>query len=359
VRRRYPERERSTFVPTITLCSFNAEWMNDWFTPDAGPVGFRPTFTRDGHTSDTQTTAGRTAALIRALDADVLALQEAPSRPAEVQLFVDAFLSDGGAPLYDFFLGDSGIAQKLALLYKPGTVSAALASHADITMLVGPFNADVDGDALLEEYSFTRTPLVVNLTLGGNTVQVIVLHTKSNFINNGQQLWENPATHQNYITVALKDRRRIAAEGTRVRRYVDTVLDAQPVAAVVVLGDLNDGPGMDFFEENYLARNVTDTIVGTTFAPEKLLRHAQHDVPAAERYTAVFDDFVENVKDRKLLLDHILLSPGIADGGSGVHKVAGSGTVFHAAYDAQTVNHGVNREDRPSDHRPVGVTLEF
>jgi hypothetical protein len=40
-------------------------------------------------------------------------------------------------------------------------------------------------------------------------------------------------------------------------------------------------------------------------------------------------------------------------------KVAGSGAVRHTEYDAQVVNGGANREDRPSDHRPVSVTLEY
>ena len=55
-------------MPTLRICSFNCEFMNDWFTPDAAAPTFRPTFTRDGHTSNTQQTAGRTAALIKALD---------------------------------------------------------------------------------------------------------------------------------------------------------------------------------------------------------------------------------------------------------------------------------------------------
>ncbi len=35
-------------MPTVTIGSFNVEWMNDWFTADADPVvAFKPTFTRD------------------------------------------------------------------------------------------------------------------------------------------------------------------------------------------------------------------------------------------------------------------------------------------------------------------------
>ena len=347
-------------MPTVTICSLNVEWMNDWFTADADPtVAFKPTFTRDGHTSTTAEVSTRTSGLIRALDADVLAIEEGPSRPAELALFIKDFLSDAnGQPLYEFFLSDSGAQQKLGLLYKTGSVdSARLAPHSEISGLIDAWQADVDGDAVLDEYEFTRTPLVVDLSFGGRALRVIVMHTKSNFINQGKQLWDDPATRQQYVIAALKNRRRISTEGMRVRTFLDATLTENRQANLIVLGDLNDGPGLDYFEELYLSHNVTDILIGSAFQPEWLFAHAQHDVPADERYTAVFEDFVTAEKDKHVLLDHILLSPGLKRGG--LKKVATSGRVRHAEYDAQVVNNGTNREDRPSDHRPVSVQLEY
>jgi hypothetical protein len=121
----------------VRICSVNVEWMNDWFTSDDEPVAFRPTFRRDGQVNDTALTAGRLAAMLRAIDADVIAIQEGPSRAAELGLFVDAYL-DGA---YEFFHGDSGGQQKLALLYR-GVTSAARVEPADLT---SAWEADVDG----------------------------------------------------------------------------------------------------------------------------------------------------------------------------------------------------------------------
>lgn len=346
-------------MPTIRVCSCNGEWMNDWFTPDAEAAALRPVFTRDGHVSSTQATAGRLAAELRAIDADIVALQEAPSRPAELQLFIEHFLSDAGVARYQFFLGDSGGAQKLGLLYKPGSIdSAQLAPSPTITTLLEPWDADVNGDGFLDSYSFTRQPLVVNVVAGGQTFQCIVMHTKSNFVNRGEELWTNPATHQSYIVAALMSRRRNGTEGMRLRQYLDQTLAADAAARVIVMGDLNDGPGQDYFEEKYLAHNVTDIVVGSAFQPESIFNHAQHDVASAQRFTAVFDDFVTGVNSTHLLLDHILLSPGLITN-AGLRKIPGSGTVHHAEYDANVVNQGINREDRPSDHRPVSVQLQF
>jgi endonuclease/exonuclease/phosphatase family metal-dependent hydrolase len=346
------------YVTTLKITSLNAEWMNDWFTPDADPVDFRTTFTRDGEQNRTDITAGRLADLIRSVDPDILAMQEAPSRPAELALFLDRYLNDAGTRRYEFIMGDTGGAQKLALLYKPAVIHVGLTPSSQLQMLIEPWLADVDGDAVLDSYEFTRLPLVTTAQVGQSSVQVIVAHTKSNFVNQGQTMWENPATRQAYIVAALKNRRRIATEGMRLRQYLDDQLQNDAAARIIVLGDLNDGAGRDYFEENYLAHNVTDVLVGSTFKPEWLFTHAQHDLPESERYSAVFDDFVTDEPNRHLLLDHILLAPGfMAD--SGIRVVAGTGTAEHVAYEALVVNQGRKREDRPSDHRPVSVTLQY
>ena len=77
----------------------------------------------------------------------------------------------------------------------------------------------------------------------------------------------------------------------------------------------------------------------------------------SDRYSAVFDDFVEGIPGKEMLLDHIMLSPGLTAGG--LRKVPGSDAVHHAEYSTQVVNNGTHREDRPSDHRPVSVRLQY
>jgi endonuclease/exonuclease/phosphatase family metal-dependent hydrolase len=348
-------------MPQIRICSFNLEWMNDWFTSGGGAPAFKPQFKEKNGSfmNNTDTTAKRTAAVIRAIDPDILAVQEAPSRQGELELFVSQYLKDaGGNPAYNVILGDSGASQKLGLLYKPGSVTSAVpAQHDDIAGLIDEWLSDVDGDADLELYRFTRTPLVVNVTFGARTLQVIVSHTKSNFINHGQAMWNDPAQRQAYIRTALEDRRRISSEAMRIRSYVDSVLTQSPGANIIVLGDMNDGPGLDYFERNYLTHNVIDILFGSQFKPDWVFRHAQHDVEDTDRYTAVFDDFVENIPNKQMLLDHVMLSPGLTAGG--LRKVPASGMVHHAEYAAQFVNNGQHREDRPSDHRPVSVRLQY
>jgi endonuclease/exonuclease/phosphatase family metal-dependent hydrolase len=340
-------------VARFVIATINGEWMNDWFAPDRmDGAAWRPTFVRDGVECDTEQAAGLLAGLIADLDADVVALQEAPSRAAELALFLDTHL----AGRYRFLLGDSGGSQKLALLARTA-VEAELVPPAGLAGLIEPWLADVDGDGLVNEYEFTRDPLVCRLTLDGNPLTIVVAHLKSNFINRGEQMWRDPARRIEFVRSALQNRRRIANEGMRMRQYLDASLDEDPDAAIVVLGDFNDGPGRDLFEQQYLAHNVTDLLVGSSYRPETLFGHALVDVPADLRYSAVFDDFVTEEPQKRILLDHIILSPAMASG-AGVRKTPGSGRIEHDAWAARRVGTGERRDERATDHRPATVAVE-
>jgi predicted extracellular nuclease len=136
----------------------------------------------------------------------------------------------------------------------------------------------------------------------------------------------------------------------RLRQHLERRVDADPDATIVVLGDLNDGPGQDYFEALYLAHNTTDVLLGSPYRPERLFGHAQADVAEADRYSAVFDDFVTGEPDKRLLLDHVLLSPALATGTTALAKVAGSDRVQHQAWAERLAKHrqGV-RTPKPPD----------
>jgi hypothetical protein len=60
---------------------------------------------------------------------------------------------------------------------------------------------------------------------------------------------------EEFIKLALQARRRISAEAMRVREYIDLLFEQNPQAKIVVTGDFNDGPGLDYFEKRYLISN--------------------------------------------------------------------------------------------------------
>src|SRR5262245_9281815 len=93
-------------MPKLRVASINGEWMNSWFSADGTPATFLPTFKLPGETQSNSTskTASRLAAVIRAVDPDILAVQEAPSRKEELDLFITTYLAGSGGPLYNSIL---------------------------------------------------------------------------------------------------------------------------------------------------------------------------------------------------------------------------------------------------------------
>ena len=135
----------------------------------------------------------------------------------------------------------------------------------------------------------------------------------------------------------------------RTRSYLDALMLNDPDVRVVVTGDFNDGPGIDYFERKYLTHNVVDILLGSTFYPERLFSHAfLTRVAPADRFTAIFDDFVDNINNRQVLLDHILVSPALES------AITNAG-VNHTEYMAHTTNPTGTRQERVSDHRPVFI----
>lgn len=174
--------------------------------------------------------------------------------------------------------GGDGGAQKLVLLVAP-PVTASLVPASALGDLLDPWLADVDGDAVVDEYQFTRNPLVCRVELDGHPVEVIGAHLKSNFINQGERMWNDPARRLEFVRSALRNRRRIASDGMRTRLYLDRRLGPEPDAAIVVLDDVNDGP--------------------------------------------VFDDFVTEEPAKRLLLAHIIASPAVAAAGAQCARLPG------------------------------------
>lgn len=286
----------------------------------------------------------------------MLAIEEGPASLARMQFFVKTFLDDA----FNCFGGLDGAQQRVYILVrKTGKVQNAKVHTASMEFLQKEWYFDVDGSFQLESYKFTRTPLVVEgeivVDAAGTKAPIffMALHTKSKFIAKGKELWtsKNPNLQMDFIKKAVKNRRRIAAECARTRACIDKIIFAKyPDALILVAGDFNDGPGMDFFEEFYLLGDSIALLMGSPFAMKKLLRacllehsHLEED---DQLYTCVFNDFVDKVAEKKVLLDHIFISNNLD------HCVSRVG-IAHDLFKKYSKNPDGKRADRCSDHRPV------
>lgn len=334
----------------MKIMNWNIEWMNNWFSGNDNPVWGSNSLSANR----ARTCATKAAAVITDVAPDLLCIQEGPSAAAEMDLFLADFLSDANGPFFESIMGSDGGAQKLYVLrHRDGAFSAMDRVTDPLTQgLADLWDADVNGDMLLEGYDFTRLPLVVDVDpIGSAPIRMVVLHTKSKFVKFGESKWNDPNRRQEFVVQALEARRRISAEGFRLRTYLDNLVEADPTSRIIVTGDWNDGPGRDLFERSYLTHNVADIVLGSTFTPDLIFHHplVAH-VPAPALFTARFDDFVDEIDDRPLLLDHFAISPALT-------AWVENAEIGHQAYEAQLTGSGDAREDRPSDHRPIIVEL--
>ena len=78
----------------LKIANWNIEWMNRWFSPDTdGPARLRGSEEISG-VSDIGDLVDRVTQVITGLGADVITVQEGPSRRSEMDLFVRDHLND-------------------------------------------------------------------------------------------------------------------------------------------------------------------------------------------------------------------------------------------------------------------------
>ncbi len=256
----------------MRLMNWNIEHMNSWW--EAGnqrPAVMRPTFAGNDFSppvTDVQGLATRVGAVINAIDPDIISIQEGAGLP-EMEDFFDRFVGEDNWKI----LRGAGGGQALVCAANMDRVDE-FEPGEDIVGLIdlgGPFNADVNVDLIVDEVNFARRPQVVKAMIDGHEFTIINNHLKSKFVQNAEALFHaGGADRLTFFDGALKARRRISGEAFRIREFIDAVLDADPQKLLLVVGDLNDGAGADFFERNFLTHSVVDRIFGSIFHTETI-----------------------------------------------------------------------------------------
>jgi hypothetical protein len=262
----------------MRLMNWNIEHMNSWWEGgNQSPPVMRQSYQGSSFSpaiANVPELARRAAQVIKDVDPDLIALQEGPGLP-EIQHFLTELV--GGA--WQILRGQGG-AQALLVAVREGRGIESFAqgeTTVDDIVLDGPFIADTNADLQLEEVDFARVPQVIRFEAHGQAFTLINNHLKSKFVNRGRSLFEAGGQDRlEYFSKSLIARRRISGEAYRLRTFMDRILE-DPEANIIVAGDLNDGPGSDYFEENFLTHSVVDRIFGSIFHRDKQLTHVLLD----------------------------------------------------------------------------------
>ncbi|NMB77779.1 MAG: endonuclease/exonuclease/phosphatase family protein [Methanomicrobiales archaeon] len=191
----------------------------------------------------------------------------------------------------------------------------------------------------------------------GREMELIGAHLKSLYMNTKFKRDENNNIVREYMNEALTNRIKLATEARNVRKYITKRFEecGDKPPAIMILGDCNDGPGQDYFEDNYLFYSVVSNLEGSLIESEEFFYHALFDFDPDLSWSIRFDDPVtkKSAKENPLLLDHILFSQPLANGSYPLRAAKHAGKVEHEIWE----KYSPNKKNMVSDHRPVSLLL--
>ena len=345
-------------MATLKLTTWNIQWMNKLF--QSSPKG--STRFKDSATIDQ--TCNRIASVIQSISPDILGVQEGPSSNDRMSAFVKAYL----ASAYDVYSVPCGTQSNHALVKKsiPIGIKQLPLSHKAYRYLARN----------VEFYTWTevkkqtskkipRKPVVLSLTAPNRPserVELMIVHSKSKIskLRNRKQ-WESRDV--NAIIDALLSRQRLSGELAAIRRYLTHAVLSKRAQGCILVGDLNDGPNRDIFEEKFLLSNIVDELRGGFHREAALMHHALScewlDSDYAKAYTATFKDPTQDNKLVRVLLDHIMVSTSVIHGDAPFKVAATDGLIEHDVFEKNLKKSDGKRHERPSDHIPVTTTLRY
>ncbi len=210
------------------------------------------------------------------------------------------------------------------------------------------------------QHSHYRHPQVLSLNIGDKKIELIGVHLKSKINQEAIKRDENGELIGEYVTEALKSRIKLATEACNIRQYIAAKFEQVEYPGILVMGDCNDGPGKDLFEDKYLFFDLISNLQGDVMISERFFNHALFDFAAHLRWSAKYKDetVVPSIpaEQNPLLLDHILISQPLCRGQLPLVANEKAGLVEHEAY--ERYNAGAKNNAKTSDHRPVSLKLD-
>jgi hypothetical protein len=301
----------------LRLATYNVEWMNVLFDDRGRLMDDREPSSRYKLSRGEQLAA--LGIVFTAMDADGVLIIEAPDTNGKRSTVtaLENFARTVGLRARKAMIGyPSETEQEIAFLYDPdrltarhdpqGAPSSSHGSH-DAPRFDTTFRYDLDADNISETIRFSKPPLELAITTSeGQKLRLIGVHAKS----------KNPygaAGREALIRLSIENRRKQLAQCLWIRQRVDGHLKAGE--SLVVLGDFNDGPGIDEFEKLF-GHSGVEIVLGTTPDPTMTLTdpHALMALQSRVGLAPTSARFYLAPKKRffEALLDFVMVTPDLA-----------------------------------------------
>ncbi|PVA11902.1 endonuclease [Pelagivirga sediminicola] len=298
----------------MRLATWNIEWFNSLFDDDGALLDDMEWSSRKGVTRGAQLAAIGT--VMRAMDVDALMINEAPdhngrrSTAVALERFAAAYGLRTSRALVGF---TNDTQQEIALLYDPRVMdvvhdpqgeTTGKRGSSDAPRFDGVFRIDLDIDAAEDLVRFSKPPLEVLLTTrAGARLRLIGVHLKS-------KAPHGASTPADIMRVAIASRRKQLAQAVWLRARVLAHLEAGD--ALIVMGDFNDGPGLDEYE-GLFGRSSVEVVLGECEALRLFDPHARSALGQKIGAMHSTSRFYLGHEGRYMqaLLDYIMVSPDL------------------------------------------------
>lgn len=293
----------------LRIASYNVEWFNALFDDRGRLLADDELSARYDISRRQQIEA--LGIVFTALDADAVMVIEAPdhgSRRSTVKAlerFAKTFGLRAAKAIHGF---TSGTEQEIALLYDPARITARHDPQAEAKAprFDGVFRFDIDADATPEPIRFSKPPLELALTADGQPLRMIGVHAKSKAPHRARNTAE-------FTRISIDNRRKQLAECVWLRRRVVAHLERGD--SLIVLGDFNDGPGLDEYEKLF-GQSGIEIVLGPEADPPLQLTDPHARMALSQRVGVVPSTarFWLAPQERyfEALLDFIMVSPELA-----------------------------------------------
>ena len=300
----------------MRLATYNVEWFSNLFDRNGVML-------EDGGWSARYnvTRADQLASLgivFTAMDADAVMIIEAPdnNRRHKTVAMLEAFAARYGLRTRKALLGyENETQQEIALLYDPDKLSA---EHDPIGLPDEPvegvstprfdtsYRIDLNIDRTLDTVRFSKPPLEVAVTTAaGARLRLIGVHVKSKAPHGAE-------SEAQVKRLAIENRRKQLAQCIWLRERVLEHLRAKE--SLIVMGDFNDGPGIDEYEKLF-GRSGVEIVLGWDEPHETRLFDPHARVAFGKKLAAMPSTARFYLDDKgayfSALLDYIMVSPDI------------------------------------------------
>lgn len=348
----------------MRIATYNVEWFTELFDNDGNLLDNESISGRDQITKADQIAA--LGMVFRRIDADLIVIIEAPDQnhrrytvPA-LETFAKRFELRACDALIGF---GNDTQQEIAALYDPSKISIRHDPKGEEFGVIGSrgsprfdgeFLIDLDVDATEDRVVFSKPPLELTaVTKDGFEVHLIGAHLKSKAPHGARSEAEA-------MRISIANRRKQLAQAIWLRRRIEEHFVEGN--SLIVLGDMNDGPGLDQYEHLF-GRSSVEIIMGlgqserpisineTLYDPHALqgLSTRLGAIPTTARfYLADQDCYLQ------ALLDYIMVSQDLM-------AKRPEWRIWHPFNTPECLNDAMLRSALlvASDHFPVTLDIEF